>query len=61
MSNQAFLDFGNRLWGASTVIFIYSIWHVELPIFIRILSSIVMLYFLCFGAERFTKDYRKIL
>jgi hypothetical protein len=60
ISEQAYLDFGNRLWGMSGVLFLVACWIKDYPLWAKILSGVVLCYFFIFGNERFAKGYRKI-
>ena len=53
-------EFGHRLWRASGVLWLvicvgeYSLW-------MRVTSSLLILYFFWYGVSRFEKGYKKII
>lgn len=47
-------DFGQRAWGAICVLWIIG-YFIDVPIWYNVLSSLLILYFLWFGTERFKK------
>lgn len=62
MDNQKYLDFGNRLWGASIIIWLLICFGViQCGILVKLLISIIVCYFFLFGNSRFTKGYKKII
>ena len=61
MTEQKYLDFGNRLWGSSITIMFFAMGWKEYPLWACILNVIVLMYFFWFGNSRFTKGYRRIL
>jgi hypothetical protein len=54
-------DFGNRLSGISFCLLIVTYLNENYSILIRILSAIIFMYFITFGNNRFTEDYKKII
>ena len=54
-------DFGNRLWGASVMLWFFIAINDKYPIWLRILSIVPFLYFISYGVTRFDSDYKKII
>ena len=54
-------DFGNRLWGASAVLWFMIAFGYTYPLWARIISSLTITYFFWFGAERFDGKYKKLI
>jgi len=54
-------DFANRLWGISFCLWIVIYLDTNYHILVRILSVMVFMYFIIYGADRFTGSYKKIL
>ena len=54
-------DFGNRCWGLSIGLFFFVNPNASCHIYLRILSSLLFMYFIIYGAERFTPDYKKVI
>ena len=53
-------DFGNRVWGASFVLWTVAVF-IKMPIWYVVLSGLVFCYFLLFGNSRFDENYKKII
>jgi hypothetical protein len=54
-------DFGNRLWGASIVLWLLVCTNGNYALWIRVLSAIIVTYFFMFGNSRFDEEYKKII
>jgi len=54
-------DFGSRLWGMSLVLWLITFLDLTYPLYIRILSALVFIYFITFDNSRFTEEYKKLI
>lgn len=54
-------DFGSRLWGMSLVLWLITFLDLTYPLYIRILSALIFIYFITFDNSRFTEEYKKLI